>query len=83
MLQLVFNKILTFPLDQFWFKEHGCSGGREAGCGRSPRLLSTLKAIPFQENHYHFGWLSLHGKHILHSIAKICNSSDYNTVIDQ
>ena len=28
-------------------------------------------------------WLSFSGKHILHSIAKICNSSDYNTVIDQ
>ena len=25
--------------------------------------------------------LWLHGKHILHSIAKICNSSDYNIVI--
>ena len=23
-----------------------------------------------------------HGKHILHSIAKICNSNDYNIVID-
>ena len=48
-----------------------------------PPLLSRLKAIPFQENNYHFGWVSLHGKHILHSIAKICNSSDYNIVIDQ
>ena len=54
-LQLVFNKISTFPLGQFWFKGHDCSGGREGGCGRRPRLLSTLKAIPFQENHYHFG----------------------------
>ena len=48
-----------------------------------PHLLSTLKAIPFQENNYHFGWVSLHGQHILHSIAKICNNSGYNIVIDQ
>ena len=33
-------------------------------------LLSTLKAILFQENNYYCGWVSLHGKHILHSIAK-------------
>ena len=46
-------------------------------------LLSTLKAIPFQENNYHCGWVSLHGKHILHSIAKIFNSSGYDIVIDQ
>ena len=52
MPQLVFNKILTFPLDQFWVKQHGCSSGREGGCGRSPPpppMLSTLKAIPFQK----------------------------------
>ena len=57
MLQLVFNKILTFPLDQFWVKEHGCSGGSEGGVGEAPPspLLSTLKAIPSQENNYHFG----------------------------
>ena len=24
MLQLVFNKILTFPLDQFWVEKRGC-----------------------------------------------------------
>ena len=30
-LQLVFNKILTFPLDQFWVEKHGCGGGREGG----------------------------------------------------
>ena len=89
MLQLVFNKIVTFPLDQFWVKAHGCSGDREGGVGEAPPsppptpLLSRLKAIPFQENNYHFGWVSLHGEHILHSIAKICNSSDYNIVIDQ
>ena len=35
MLQLVFNKILTFPLDQFWVKEHGCSGGSEGGVGEA------------------------------------------------
>ena len=31
MLQLVFNKTLTIPLDQFWVEKHGCSGGREGG----------------------------------------------------
>ena len=36
MLQLVFNKILTFPLDQFWVEKHGCSGGREGGWGQAP-----------------------------------------------
>ena len=36
MLQLVFNKILTIPLDKFWFEKHGCSGGREGGWGRTP-----------------------------------------------
>ena len=74
-LKLVFNKISTFPLDQFWVKEHGCSGGSVGGVGEAPPPpLSTLKATPFQENSYHFGWVSVHGKHILHSIAKICNS---------
>ena len=34
-LQLVFNKILTFPLDQFWVEKHGCSGGREGGWGHA------------------------------------------------
>ena len=33
MLQLVFNKILTFTLDQFWVEKHGCSGGRKGGWG--------------------------------------------------
>ena len=51
MLQLVFNKILTFPLDQFWVEKHGCSGDREGGRGMgSPPLLFTLKEIPFQAN---------------------------------
>ena len=36
MLQLVFNKILTFPLDQFWVKAHECSGDREGGVGEAP-----------------------------------------------
>ena len=36
MLQLVFNKILTFTLDQFWVKKHGCSGGRKGGWGQAP-----------------------------------------------
>ena len=39
MLQLVFNKILTFPLDQFWVEKHGCGGGREGGCGRSHPVI--------------------------------------------
>ena len=54
MLQLVFNKILTFPLDQFWVRKHGCGGGREGGVGEAT-LLSTLKAILFQENNYYCG----------------------------
>ena len=73
MLQMVFN-ISTWPI---------LGGGREGGCGQRPPLLSTLKAILFQENNYDCGWVSLHGKHILHSIAKIYNSNDYNIVIDQ
>ena len=52
------------------------------GGGGKPSLLFTLKAIPFQANSYDCGWVCLHGKHILHSIAKICNSNDYNIVID-
>ena len=35
MLQLVFNKILTLSLDQFWVKKHGWGGGWEGRCGRS------------------------------------------------
>ena len=33
LLQLVFNKILTFPFDQFWVEKHGSGGGREGGGG--------------------------------------------------
>ena len=44
-LQLVFNRILTFPYDQFWVEKHGCSGGRKGGWGQAPLpLLFTLKA---------------------------------------
>ena len=39
MLQLVFNKILTFPLDQFWVEKHGCSNGREGGGGKPPPVI--------------------------------------------
>ena len=39
MLQLVFNKILTFPLDQLWVEKHGCGGGREGGGGKSPPAI--------------------------------------------
>ena len=31
----MFNKILTFPLNQFWVEKHGCGGGREEGWGAS------------------------------------------------
>ena len=37
-----------------------------------------IKAIPFQANSYDCGSVCLHGKHILDSIATICNSNDYN-----
>ena len=36
MLQLVFNKIVTFPLDQFWVEKHGCGDGREGWWGQAP-----------------------------------------------
>ena len=36
MLQLVFNKILTFPIDQFWVEIHSCGDGREGGWGQAP-----------------------------------------------
>ena len=56
MLQLVFNKILTFPLDQFWVEKHGCGGDREGGWGQAPPpLLFTLKTIPFQAKSYDCG----------------------------
>ena len=54
----------------------------KGGGGKHPRPLFTLKPIPFQANSYDCGWVCLHGKHILHSIAKICNSNDYNIAID-
>ena len=47
MLQLLFNKILTFPLDQFWVKKHGCSGGREGGWGQAP--LPCYTQFPFKQ----------------------------------
>ena len=51
----------------------------KGGGGKPPLpLLFTLKAIPFQANSYDCDWVCLHGKHILHSIATICNSNDYN-----
>ena len=57
MLQLVFNKILTFPIDQFWVEIHSCSDGSEGGWGQAPLppLLFTLKAIPFKANSYDCG----------------------------
>ena len=52
---------------------------RKGGGGKPPLpLLVTLKAISFQANSYDCAWVCLHGKHILHSIATICNSNDYN-----
>ena len=44
MLQLVFNDILTFPLDQFWVEKHGCGGGREGGGGKHPPPTIYIKA---------------------------------------
>ena len=56
--------------------------GKGDGGMLPPALLFSLKEIPFQADSYDCGWVCLHGKHILHSIAKICNSNDYNIVID-
>ena len=36
MLQRVLDKILTFPLDQFWIEKHGCGVGRKEGWGQAP-----------------------------------------------
>ena len=47
MLQLVFNKILTFPLDQFWVEKHGCGGGREGGWGQAPPSAIYIKGNSF------------------------------------
>ena len=38
ILQLVFNEILTFPLDQFWVEKHGC-GGRGVGASTPPPAI--------------------------------------------
>ena len=43
MLQLVFNKILTFALDQFWVEKHGCGGSREGGWGQARRPAIYIK----------------------------------------
>ena len=56
-------------------------GKGEGGWGPPP-LLFTLKEIPFQANICDCSWVCPRGKHILHSIAKMCNSNDYNIVID-
>ena len=82
MLQLVFNKILTFPLESnFGLRNMAVVVVGKGGVGLPP-LLFTLKAIPFQANSSDCGRVSLHDKHILHSIDKICNGNDYNIVIN-
>ena len=48
MLQLLFNKILTFPLDQVWVKKHGCGGGREGGWGQAPPP-PRYRQFPFKQ----------------------------------
>ena len=56
MLQLVFNKILTFPLDQFWVEKHGCGGGRKGGWGQTPPSPAIyIKGNSFQANSYNCG----------------------------
>ena len=52
--------------------------GKGAGGKTLLPLLFTLKLIPFKANSYDSGRVCLHGKHVLHSIATICNSNDYN-----
>ena len=58
MLQLVFNKILTFPLDfhltNFWSRNMATVVVGKGGGGKPPPLF-TLKAIPFQANSYDCG----------------------------
>ena len=39
--------------------------------------------LPYHHRSYDCGLVCLHGKHILRSIAKICNNDDYNIVIVQ
>ena len=46
MLQPVFNKILKFPLDQFWVEKHGCVCGREGGGGKPPLYYLHLRQFP-------------------------------------
>ena len=78
MLQLVFNKILTIPLDQFGLRNMTAVvvGKGVGGDPPSPTL-------PYHHRSYDCAWVCLHGKHILHSISKICNNDDYNIVIVQ
>ena len=52
--------------------------GKGGGGKHPPPPLFTLKPIPFQANSYDCAWVCLHGKHILDSIATICNRNDYN-----
>ena len=54
MLQLVFNKILTFPIDQFRVEKHGCGGSRKEGWGRAPLpLLYQPSMLHFLLQHEH------------------------------
>ena len=48
-LQLVFDKILTFPLDQFWVETHGCGGGREGGWGQASPCNLHQRQFPFKQ----------------------------------
>ena len=43
MLQLVFNKILTFPIDQFWVEIHSRGDSREGGWGQAPSPTIYIK----------------------------------------
>ena len=55
-LQLLFNKILTFPLDKFGLRNMAAVLVGKGGGGKPPLpLLFTLKAIPFQANSYDCG----------------------------
>ena len=56
MLQLVFNKILTFHLTNFGLRNMAVVVVGKGGGGKHPPpLLFTLKAIPFQANSYDCG----------------------------
>ena len=51
ILQLVFNKILKFPLESnFGLRNMAVVVVGKGGGGKPPPLLFTLKAIPFQAN---------------------------------